>query len=393
MDLSNKIKSSKVAEEISSPVQGSFIYKKKAINKKDILILKDDTRGKFTDEDIDKLMQQIGGGSEQRYSQTHRVSQPSISSNLNIGSKTGRSTITEKELITAVNEIEKEKEQKEDFGSYLFERNNLILRILNLCKEKFYKTHEEYLAKAVNWIIIEIQDSLIFKSDDRIFRIIEKNKDNNKDLQDVFNWLREYSSVKEHIDHNIYDVDIKHKNKGITSDLSVVDETFSFLNMSKALSGNTSFSVSVSEESIAKVEEPNFNIFTLEKEVGTDNVLITISCYIFITLGLYSQINYNSFERVLVEIAKGYNKTNHYHNDIHAADVEQTCFMYLKYGKIAEKLNLNNMDLAALLVSAIIHDFKHPGRTNQFLINTNNELSILYNGKFVIYMLISYIYI
>lgn len=367
----------------------NFVYKKKAINKKEMLILKEDKKNKFTDDDIDKLMRQIDNEPDSKInhattniSPSHRSSQPIISRHFsfkNMGQY--RNTMTEKDIINAVKGLEKEKDtnQKEDYGSYLFERNHLILRILNLCKEKFYKVNEEYMAKAVNWIIIEIQDSLIFKSDDKIFRIIEKNKENNKDLQDVFNWLREYSSVKEHLNQEIMNMEDFQEKKG--QDLSAIDETFSFLNMSKMLSGNTSLSLSVSEESIQKVEEPNFNIFVLEKEVGTDNVLITVSCYIFITLGLYSQINYNAFEKVLVEITKGYVRSNHYHNDIHAADVEQTVFMYLKYGNIAQKLSLNNMDLSALLIASIIHDFRHPGRTNQFLINTNNDIAILYNGK------------
>jgi cAMP-specific phosphodiesterase 4 len=36
--------------------------------------------------------------------------------------------------------------------------------------------------------------------------------------------------------------------------------------------------------------------------------------------------------------------------------------------------------MAAIFASAI-HDVDHPGFTNQYLINTQNELAIMYNGE------------
>lgn len=66
---------------------------------------------------------------------------------------------------------------------------------------------------------------------------------------------------------------------------------------------------------------------------------------------------------------------------MHAADVEQTCFLYLKYGEIPEKLKLNDLDISAFLISAIIHDYKHPGLNNNFLINSKTDISLVYNGK------------
>ena len=68
---------------------------------------------------------------------------------------------------------------------------------------------------------------------------------------------------------------------------------------------------------------------------------------------------------------------------MHAADVEQTCFLYLKYGGVAEKMKLSPLDIAAFLVSAIVHDFRHPGYNNNFLINTKSEIAVNYNGKIV----------
>jgi hypothetical protein len=67
---------------------------------------------------------------------------------------------------------------------------------------------------------------------------------------------------------------------------------------------------------------------------------------------------------------------------LHAADVLQTCSIFLKWGKVAEVLKLSDLDCCSLLISTIIHDFKHPGKTNLFLINTGHSIAIQYNGNF-----------
>ena len=92
---------------------------------------------------------------------------------------------------------------------------------------------------------------------------------------------------------------------------------------------NDSKYINFSEECISTIEDHTFNIHKLEESVGKENTLSTISCYIFISLGLYSMINYNYFENFILEVTKGYYRSNPYHNDLHAADVEQTCYLYL----------------------------------------------------------------
>jgi hypothetical protein len=135
-----------------------------------------------------------------------------------------------------------------------------------------------------------------------------------------------------------------------------------------------------SEECITSIEDPSFDIFKLEKEVGEENTLSTVSCYIFSSMGFYSLIKYDKFEVFIQQVAKGYKRENKYHNDLHAADVLQTCMIYLKLGGVKDKLKLDDLDMTALSISTIIHDYKHPGLTNAFLINTSHPLSIKYNG-------------
>ena len=45
----------------------------------------------------------------------------------------------------------------------------------------------------------------------------------------------------------------------------------------------------------------------------------------------------------------------------------------------ALQLVLDEMDNAAALIAAVVHDIDHPGRTNAFLINAGDKLACLYN--------------
>lgn len=39
------------------------------------------------------------------------------------------------------------------------------------------------------------------------------------------------------------------------------------------------------------------------------------------------------------------------------------------------------MDVYAMLLAAICHDLKHPGKTNSYNINAKTNLAVRYNGK------------
>ena len=89
------------------------------------------------------------------------------------------------------------------------------------------------------------------------------------------------------------------------------------------------------------------------------------------------------------KVTKGYDRNVTYHNDLHAADVLQTSYVVIRKGEtlkviilnLRQKLSLQRIDILSLLITTIIHDYKHPGFNNVYHINTKSKLAIRYNGN------------
>jgi len=80
-------------------------------------------------------------------------------------------------------------------------------------------------------------------------------------------------------------------------------------------------------------------------------------------------------------VESGYRR-NLYHNSEHAADVTQSVNVFLTTGGLAQLLT--PLEILALLLAAVVHDFDHVGFSNAFLVNTDDPLALLHNDKSVL---------
>ncbi|XP_069783991.1 3',5'-cyclic-AMP phosphodiesterase 4C-like isoform X3 [Narcine bancroftii] len=71
-----------------------------------------------------------------------------------------------------------------------------------------------------------------------------------------------------------------------------------------------------------------------------------------------------------------------YHNNYHAADVTQSTHVLLL--SPALEAVFTDLEVMAAIFASAIHDVDHPGVSNQFLINTNSELALMYNDVSVL---------
>lgn len=73
----------------------------------------------------------------------------------------------------------------------------------------------------------------------------------------------------------------------------------------------------------------------------------------------------NKFMNLAFGIQGSY-RDNHYHSQIHAADVVQTVCYYLESCDVKNLCQLNDYEIFMTILSAAAHDMDHPGTNNAF---------------------------
>jgi len=269
--------------------------------------------------------------------------------------------------------------------SFNYEKDELILKLIALVIDKFKEMKENALVKCFIWVRKILQENLEIKLDSSTFKNLEKMKESKPGLKMKLGWMEEYSLLNK--EEEIY----KLTRKTLQKYSSPNDKSKETKNKIVAARRNTlnpellkSGIMNRINEDLLDFESPNFNIFKLEEKVGRDNILPVTSTYVFASLGLFSIIDYTKFEPFIFRVASGYHRQNLYHTDLHAADMVQSLLVYSLYGNLQKLLDFNELDLISLFISAAIHDLGHPGYTNNFLINTKNDLAIKYNDQSVL---------
>uniref|UniRef100_A0A2D4F898 PDEase domain-containing protein n=1 Tax=Micrurus corallinus TaxID=54390 RepID=A0A2D4F898_MICCO len=90
----------------------------------------------------------------------------------------------------------------------------------------------------------------------------------------------------------------------------------------------------------------------------------------------------DTFITFMMTLEDHYHADVAYHNNIHAADVAQSTHVLLSMPAL--EAVFTDLEILAAIFAAAIHDVDHPGVSNQFLINTNSELALMYNDASVL---------
>jgi len=126
----------------------------------------------------------------------------------------------------------------------------------------------------------------------------------------------------------------------------------------------------------------DFDIFAFD-ETAQGHSLSVIMTHLLGELGLFTrfQVDRQIFARFILNIERGY-KDVPYHNILHATDVAVNTYWFFQTKSIQEIIS--PASYFAGLIAAAIHDFKHPGKNNAYLVNSENELALRYNDKAVL---------
>ncbi|XP_026230119.1 cAMP-specific 3',5'-cyclic phosphodiesterase 4B-like [Anabas testudineus] len=90
----------------------------------------------------------------------------------------------------------------------------------------------------------------------------------------------------------------------------------------------------------------------------------------------------DTFVTFMLTLEDHYHSDVAYHNSLHAADVAQSTHILLSTPALDAVFT--DLEILAAIFAAAIHDVDHPGVSNQFLINTNSELALMYNDESVL---------
>ncbi|XP_057712412.1 cAMP-specific 3',5'-cyclic phosphodiesterase 4C isoform X2 [Corythoichthys intestinalis] len=148
------------------------------------------------------------------------------------------------------------------------------------------------------------------------------------------------------------------------------------------------FGVSGTQESLLAKELEDINrwgvdVFKVAEYSG--NRPLTVTMYtIFQERDLLKsfKIPVDTFITFMMTLEDHYHADVAYHNNIHAADVVQSTHVLLSTPAL--EAVFTDLEILAALFASAIHDVDHPGVSNQFLINTNSELALMYNDSSVL---------
>uniref|UniRef100_A0A673N9D3 Phosphodiesterase n=1 Tax=Sinocyclocheilus rhinocerous TaxID=307959 RepID=A0A673N9D3_9TELE len=148
------------------------------------------------------------------------------------------------------------------------------------------------------------------------------------------------------------------------------------------------FGVNTQHESLLAEELEDINRWGIDifkiAEYSGNRPLTVIMYTIFQERDLLKtfKIPSDTFLTFLMTLEDHYHVDMAYHNNIHAADVVQSTHVLLSTPALEDVFT--DLEIMAALFASAIHDVDHPGLSNQFLINTNSELALMYNDASVL---------
>eukprot|EP00161_Ancyromonas_sigmoides_P023395 TRINITY_DN7340_c0_g2_i1.p1 TRINITY_DN7340_c0_g2~~TRINITY_DN7340_c0_g2_i1.p1 ORF type:complete len:993 (+),score=468.33 TRINITY_DN7340_c0_g2_i1:98-2980(+) len=136
-------------------------------------------------------------------------------------------------------------------------------------------------------------------------------------------------------------------------------------------------------ETIENLGNWRFDVFSFAQQTS-QRPLYVLAVALFQQYGFFANLGLSEerFRAYFTEIERGYRKENPYHNAIHGTDVAQTFHCFLASGGFGQ--SFPQVEVMAGLWAAAIHDYRHPGVNNAYLVNVNDPVAVTYNNRSVL---------
>lgn len=297
-----------------------------------------------------------------------------------------------------------------DNNAFYYDKTKFLFHLLHFIKQHILLSKNQLLIKTINYVINEVTayyDSVDVDSPSDIncnnacikpskaLSNLQELKAENKQLKQLYEVISKNMTLKFNKQFNL---EINHNKISSINSMNrlTLNEVKQLVFPNACHSTNTNNPL-LAEHSLLsptshnltphiqtqlnQIDKETFNIFAFENAVGSANTLTYIALYAFSTFALYTIIKYPNFELFLKHITAGYNRSNPYHNDLHAADITQGVILILRKTSFAALAKLSIYDIASLFIASVVHDYKHPGVTNSFLMNTESAIAYRYNDS------------
>jgi len=133
--------------------------------------------------------------------------------------------------------------------------------------------------------------------------------------------------------------------------------------------------------------EWEFDIFEFDEICGHHSLwfIPMVLLHFYNLIGLFA-IDPKKLSALLIHAEETYcfdpSKPNIYHNSLHAADVALTSFHYCNNENVGKELH--GLHGFSFILAAVFHDYRHPGLNNQYLMQTQHEIAVIYNDSSVL---------
>ena len=216
-------------------------------------------------------------------------------------------------------------------------------------------------------------------------------EDNKRKQKDDVSFLMKYSQMEDHKqkaqDLQVYRRQSKKYSYLEMNNLSLLMNSNEDTIMNDSLENMISPSIIASlSDQMEKIAACDFDIFELNKLLNK-KTSIYLAMEILSRLAIVDNggIPHNILFDFVKEIVSHYDRVKAiYHNDLHAGDVMQTVYTIFVKGKLNVKMKLSELDIFAILVAALCHDYKHPGTNNAYNINARTKYAMRYNDLHVL---------
>ena len=260
----------------------------------------------------------------------------------------------------------------------LFTKSEEIIQKLKKLKNKKWIKEKQNFLESIEIIINLISNGNLYEID----HIIGKNEGDD--------FIIKYSNIEDSNRKETDFIKMRIQSAKYTKNSSSISKT---PNSKRRRSTNLNTLVSPSivasmYDQMSKIDKCDFNIFELDKILGKKTVIYIateiLNNFPFVDNDI---IPSNTLKNFIVQIVEHYDREKAiYHNDLHAGDVMQTSYTIFNQGNLNVKMKLKQLDIFAMLVAALCHDYKHPGTNNLFHINTQSKYALRYNDTSVLEM-------